>query len=320
MVVLDRPYFSPFDNILLQNQVASLENLYDPIASFLVPSINGTACTVSGHVRAVPGSRIVPDGCDVASSNSDVSVNLPYVPRDIQYGYIAGSTLSVCPTSTNCVLASNPPCIMSMEKCPIPWSSPAVALLDSSGVIVDVSKLHVTVSLATLSSSNDAVLSGEVTAQSCCRQPDCLSLYAAGMQTCCDCLNPACALCVTPVNGIVSFSGLRVLKIGVYALEFSTTLKDYQGTSGLSSLRWLSTRVYPEFQIEPVCKPSLTHTPPHALHLQLCVHLRNCMHFLHFGLCGRRELKLSSTSAMWEGVLQRLCLMEGWGIAASLWG
>jgi hypothetical protein len=98
--------------------------------------------------------------------------------------------------------------------------------VDRDNVPLLLSRFPVIVSIETIgpdetAASFPAVLSANFTSQSCCMFQDCIqtnSLFAS----CCDCSNPICALCAMPKDGLISFPGLKINKVGTYQIVFTT--------------------------------------------------------------------------------------------------
>ena len=92
---------------------------------------------------------------------------------------------------------------------------PEVILRNEANDLMPSTHLPVHVRLLD-SAMTGAVLSGQITPSSCCRQPACSPLLA-----CCDCTNPACSLCIIPnASGLIAWEGLRIDLAGEYSLVF----------------------------------------------------------------------------------------------------
>ena len=216
------------------------------IGQFQVPRVNNTLCPVPALAEALPGSRLIPDGCDLSGLIEFETVNLPYIDPDRMFSYTVGDEFSICPSFPDCDVANN--CSMSSILCPVPRKVPSVTLLDSNGIRVSASWLPVTLSLQPLAGSDYTQVFGTITEQSCCQLSNCLSYPGL----CCNCSDQACALCAIPVDGIVSFNGLYGTNAGQYEMYFSGM--NLQGSSD-REMFWniISSKYDVDFQLVPVC-------------------------------------------------------------------
>lgn len=91
---------------------------------------------------------------------------------------------------------------------------PVVQLLGPGNIYINNTHLPVTVSLQ---ASNGANLYGSITDRTCCRRESCQYLFP---EQCCDCNDPACALCVIADGGEAVFEGMYIDKVGTYSLTY----------------------------------------------------------------------------------------------------
>ncbi len=211
----------------------------------MINTVNGVLCPVPLIVQAIPGSAVVSDDCVLSGNIENVSIMLPYLLPNRMYEYTAEDEIYICPSFPNCIVSSN--CSMSATNCTINRVYPSVALVDSSGNRVSATSLPVTVALNPLAGSDETPLFGKITENSCCALAHC-EAYGG---LCCNCSDPACAVCAVPSDGVVSFPGLRAVKAGQYEMVFSSMKKQ---TAKDESSAWevLRTRYDARIQIMPV--------------------------------------------------------------------
>jgi hypothetical protein len=213
----------------------------------VINRVNGVLCPVPLMVQAIPGSPVVSDDCIKSGSIENVSIMLRYLLPNRMYEYTAEDEIDICPSFPNCAASLN--CSMSATTCPLDRFYPSIALIDSSGNRVSATALPVTVSLNPLAGSDDTPLFGKITENSCCTLAHC-EAYGG---LCCNCSNPACAVCTIPSDGVASFPGLKAVKAGQYEMIFSA-MKQQTSTDGSNSWDVLSTRYDAHIQIIPVLR------------------------------------------------------------------
>jgi hypothetical protein len=111
---------------------------------------------------------------------------------------------------------------------PVRLKSLAMRVANTEQGAVVQSKHPVTVETITVSGGVGAELTGEIVEGSCCQLPTCNVLH----QACCDCNRPECALCMLPLRGEVIFDSLRINRVGLYQVKYSTSEYQYNSAGG----------------------------------------------------------------------------------------
>lgn len=211
------------ENLLKFPIISLFDSTGQPVTSdqrLLVESIPGQELIGKTSLQVVQGTANLEDLVFTRSGQYTLKFSMsggsPFVESqliNVQAGFESFGL--VCPRDPTQPILAVAGSTLTSNDCADASGFPEVSLLNSLGELSTNSHLPVFVSIT----DPAATLAGIVTDDSCCKHSMCSFLYLA----CCNCNDPACALCVVAKSGTAVFRNLRIDKVGQYDLRYTTT-------------------------------------------------------------------------------------------------